>query len=514
MRPEGFLERLSDPHGGTRLSWQILAVLLALYTASFFSFYPTSAVNEDEAMYIRQARLLVEGRASLDKLDPLTGAEQVYLPATYPIGTAVIMSPFVSAVGWKGAWIASLLSLALGVALCARWLQDAGRSPLFALLLLGSPSALVLGRVGLSDVPSLALVALGLWLFWRGLDRAWPWWLASGFVAGVSLAFRATNPLPFVPFFAGTVLRRELKCWALVVGGLAGVSMRILSSYLIHGDALFERSAYHFAPETVLDRLPFYALALLVFIPGGLVAALAYKGRRRPEVVLSVALFVTLYLFQIYSSSTTGFAKRVLLAPRYLLPILPVIVFAMGESVPRLWRHLVAWWEARERAVPLARIAAVALSVWIAGIACAGVGVHWAFDRWTATQREIRDEIHRHTGDDSVVFTNLPATKKFIRFLDRKYLPVERRKSEPGDAGTLVERHGEFFVVFLDRSDSEWWRADARGNAAFIESLDPPPDLELDRQITPTDRLRIWRVSQVRASGGGSRVPAGDGSGR
>ena len=44
-----------------------------------------------------------------------------------------------------------------------------------ALLVVGFVPTLVMGRVAMSDVPSLALVVLGLWLFWRGIERGGRW---------------------------------------------------------------------------------------------------------------------------------------------------------------------------------------------------------------------------------------------------------------------------------------------------------------------------------------------------
>ena len=160
------------------------------------------------------------------------------------------------------------------------------------LLLLGFPPMLVMGRVAMSDVPSTAWVALGFLAFWRGLDakgRAGAlWWLGSGFVAGASMALRASNPVLFVPLFAGSVLRRELNAWALVVGGIAGLGVRLLSQAILFGNALYERDAYRFSPETVDERLWLYLLALLVFVPGGLVLSVLYRGRRRPEVIITM----------------------------------------------------------------------------------------------------------------------------------------------------------------------------------------------------------------------------------
>ena len=54
--------------------------------------------------------------------------------------------------------------------------------------------------------------------------------------------------------------------------------------------------------------------------------------------------------------------------------------------------------------------------------------------------------------------------------------------------------------MLLDRSDSAFWLDDARNNEAFVAKLPVTPRLELDEQLNPTDRLRIWRVGPGAAS--------------
>ncbi len=60
-----------------------------------------------------------------------------------------------------------------------------------------------------------------------------------------------------------------------------------------------------------------------------------------------------------------------------------------------------------------------------------------------------------------------------------------------------MERHDEIFLALLDRSDSDYWRRDIERNARFIGRFEPTPEPVLDQRFTPTDRLRIWRVTHV-----------------
>jgi hypothetical protein len=485
------IRHLAEP----RLAWRLVAAGCLVYAVSFLAFYPRVVTNEDESMYRRQAILAIQGMAEIFMIEPVSGEEVIYRPSRYPPGTALSMAPFVAVFGWQGMYVVPLLSLLLAVWVMARWLSDEGRSPLFALLLLGYPPALVMGRVGMSDVPSMAVVTVGLWLFWRGIDGGFRWWLASGFVAGASMAFRDSNPICFAPFFAGALLRRDRHWWALLAGGLAGLGVRLGSYGYFLGDPLYRRSFYVLALDSVPERLPLYLVATLVFVPGGLLLVLCYRGRRWPELVSVVAAFFAAYLIQRNYTFSTSVLKNLFNTPRYLLPLVPMMVFGMAESAPRLWAGLVGRADP-ERRRGLERWRPRAVAAWAGAVILAAACVHPASYLWSLTQGRIRDAIAEVIGDDDVLVTNLLATRKFIDDLDRIYYPVDSRKIDPEDANALVARYGEIYVVFLDRTDSDWWRRDAELNARFVEGLAPEPVLLVDEQASPTDRLRIWRVTR------------------
>ncbi len=494
--------------GDLRLAWWLVGGIVFLYVASFALFYPAVATNTDEAEYLRQTLLLLEGRSTVVNENPLTGDRVDHTPGTYSIGTPMAMAPFARAFGWRGAYVVPLNGLALAVLFTARWLQESGRSPLYALLVLGFPPSLAMGRVAMSDAPSMGAVALGLWLFWRGQEHGWISWLGAGFVAGASMALRFTNALVFLPLFAGTVLRRETRCWALVAGGLAGLGVRALAMQYFFGDPTFERATYYFEPDTLGERLPLFLLGLTVLIPGGLLIAFAYRGPRWPEIVATLAAFFALYALQRFSTEETSFLKRIVLGLRYFMPLVPVIAFAMAEPLQRAWEALATDRPAAVRR-RLEAAAATLLVAWIAGVGLASAAVHPLYAGWSARQAELRDAIHAHATLDLPLVTNLPATRKFLRDLDRRFLPIDIGRVSTREAETLLDRHGGFTVVILGRSDSEFWRGQLRRHEAFLEQLDVPIELVYDERVTATDRLRIWR-----APASSRRLPGGPEAGR
>jgi hypothetical protein len=228
---------------------------------------------------------------------------------------------------------------------------------------------------------------------------------------------------------------------------------------------------------------------------------------------VSIVLFVAFYLFQLFSTSPTSVPKRVVLTLRYMVPLLPLMALACAESAPRWWRK---WSESRATspAVLNARASGVLLAA-ILAIGTAGTLVNPLFHWWSSTQASIRDSIEEHVPLDAVLITNYPATRKFIHVLDRKFVHVSTTRYD-GTIQTrtireLAARWPEVFLVLLDKTDSEHWKGDAVRNAEIVASLEPGgmrPELLLDRNASPTDRLRIWRVQLAGSeSAGGSGSP-------
>jgi 4-amino-4-deoxy-L-arabinose transferase-like glycosyltransferase len=481
-----------------RLAWAFVLLALALYAAGYAAFYPRGATVDDEGQYLEQTMLWLEtGSFEVEKVDPLTGQPEPFVPGDYPVGMVALMAPFAAAFGERGAFLASCICLLLAVLVTARWLADERRSPLFALILLAFPAAAVGGRLAMSDTARTAAAALGLWLFFRGLDGGRRGhWLASGWIAGAALTLRESAVLPFIPLFAGTVLRRDRGWGWLLLGGLAGTALHLAANQAAFGDPLYVRGTqgYPLALSTMHERLPLYLLGLLVLVPGGLWFGLSYRGRRRPEVVATVLLFLAFYLGQPFGMKESAFAKRLVLGLRYFDPLLPLLALAMAESLPRQLSALLARVPAR---TSFERLAAAAILMWIVGSLAASLAVHPALGRWGAAQDAIRAKIGEHVPSDAVLVTNGTAIRKFVDDVARPYVTLRRDEVSDDAAAELRRRHGGYMVAFLDRSDSDYWRQDAARNEDFVNRRGLGLPL-VDVKVSATDRLRIWRVGEPR----------------
>jgi fluoride ion exporter CrcB/FEX len=478
-----------------RGAWIAVGLLVGLYVATFFVLYPEDVTVTDEAAYVRQAMMLLRFNEPVQFTHPFTYELIDLAPKIrFPLGTAVILAPFLWAGGLAAVFLVPLLSTLLATGLTARWIAEENRSPLFALLLLGFPPTLVMSRVAMSDAPSMALIAAGLFSFWRANGSDHRLGFLAGLIAGLTTFVREANVLVFVPLFAGSLLRRDANWVSILIGGLIGTSVRLVVNAVVWDDPFFHIPPLPFELASVIANLPFYALALLVFVPGGLLG-LAYRGPRRPEVVGTLALYIAFYTLYSYSGQGSGLLKRLVLGPRFFIPLLPLLAFAMAESIPRLWSGFRE--RLPERVAPA--LARVVVWGWLVGVAGAVVAVQWVHGDWGGKQAEIRRSIYENTPDGAVLIVNGGSVMKFIDYIYGTRLPLHRGHLDAREIAILRTRQPEFYLVLLDRTDSPLRRKEAHDNARFlfIVELDNPTELILDRKITPTDRLRIWRVPGV-----------------
>ncbi len=468
------------------------AVFLALllYVVSFVVFLPRVLSVADEACYVRQAQALAEGRTTVESRDPLTGERVRVLPSTYPAGTSMLQVPFVWWAGWRGAAAASVLSLVITVLVLVRWLEGEEKSPLFALLVLGFVPALVMGRIAMSDVPSMAVATLAFFLFFRSNGESFGDWFLAGVFAGGSLLFRETNALLFVPLFAGAIVRRDQNWVALIVGGVLGGMLRPLTAFLVTGDPFFVRPAHLplFYWENAIRNTALYLIALLVMVPGGLAAVLAYRGPRRVEIVATVLAYTAFYATYGYGAWESGWQKQMVLGPRFFLPLLPLLVVAIADVFPRV--------AARVSSPLLLRIANTITALWVVYVLVSVVLVHWVVDGWGRSQASIMRAFYDNTRPDAAVVVDPNSLSKYANEVYGNRTVLSWDDVPPDMIPRAFGIYGSVQVALLYRSDSDYWLQRGREGDTYIRQIASHCQLELvhDANHTATDRLRVWDI--------------------
>ena len=482
--------------GPFKTQQRFVYAILGLYAAGFVIWWPNALMVLDEARYVGQAVLFSQGRVAVEQMDSCARELEVSPVSTYPPGTSLLQAPFVAIGGWRAAPLLSLFSAILMVLFLMRWLREEGHSPLFALLALAYPPLAVMGRIGMSDVPSGFIVTLGWFLFWRGARGSRAAWLGSGFLAGASFTFRESNPLLFVPLFLGAVLRRERRVWQLVVGGAAGMSTRFIAAHYVFSEAFFTRTTGDFwqFPKQPIETALLYGFALLVMLPGGLIGLMTYRGERRPEVIVTGLLYAACYCFFYYSGSESGLAMRLILGPRFFIPLLPVLVWAMAESLPRLARPLESLLLARPRFVNVILILGVAVLI------VEMVIPHIVLYRWGTVQAHVRDVIYSKTSPGSLVVADLESIGKQMSYAygRRSFVPLDCATSE--HLARWSAGNEPVFYVFLTRNDAPYRDKQAELLAHAEQAYRENCDVELlhDEQVSGLEHLRIGKVTNCR----------------
>ncbi len=482
---------------------RIVWAVLLLYVAGFLGFYPRGLTNFDEVSYVRQAVSFAAGSATVDVVDPFTGRHHREHPSDYPAGTSALMVPFVWLAGWRGAFLLGLLAMIASVLITARWIADAGYSPIYSLAVLGYVPAMVMARTGMSDVPSACLVAAGMWLFWDD-NQATPWRrLGAGFLAGASMCLREPNPLLFAIFFAGALFRRERHILALIAGGLAGVACRPLSAWLVYGNPFFVKDYYYgFSGLYAQVNLVMYLTALLVLVPGGLIFALFYRGKRWPELIGTVVAYVGLFIDYNYNGAASGGLKQWMLSLRFLIPLMPIVAFAMAHTCTR-WYLAIANSLALERRLILQRAAQGAAALWLTGIILVGLAVNWRSQAWSKMHQELVQSLYANTGPSQPIMADLPATVKFLNELNGPRLVVDLDLSNQSNdvrraqLRRLLDRNHSVQIVLFGRDDSDYWLSKSNADLDFIAAISQQlhATLKLQQHFAGLGVLRIWNVS-------------------
>lgn len=469
--------------GANRLSsswnWQFVALfgLIGLYALGLALFSPPVALNSDEAQYVRQAVAYAQGQTRVPERDVLTGKVREELPSTYPTGTSLLQTPFVFVGGWAAACWASFTALAVLTFVTALWLRRRGLPVSYAALVPLFVPASVLGRTGMGDLPSAAIVVTCLFFLERSAKTADA--TVGGFLGGASLAFRDSNPVFVGPWLIGCLLRREGRGIALVCATSAGVAVRFILAWVLQGDALLLRPAYPFMLGGAGERALLYAAALTFFVPGGLAALALYKGPRKPELTVTVLFVWVFFSLYSYSGQHSGLIASLILGPRYVVPLVPLLALAIASVISGQVAS-----ERLRRGLELSVLVAAGI------VTCV---VHPLLHHLAEQQARLVRTLYATTTPDALLVTEPGATAKYLNGL---YGPrsIADKQSVPPEKLAWYLRKSRVQLVFIDRSESEYWRQMADLNQRYIELASRVCKLTSRADLESGVRLRVFDV--------------------
>jgi hypothetical protein len=262
------------------------------------------------------------------------------------------------------------------------------------------------------------------------------------------------------------------------------VAAKLLVTWAFFGDPLFTRPRHAFTLAALVAQAPLYLLALLVLAPGGLVLGLWWRGERRAEVLTTVLLSLLLFSAYDYSAEESGGLRRLVLGPRYFLPLLPLLSLAAAERLgPRLGVGPLRAWP---------------LGCGVLVLAAAGL-VHPVLSAREGGQAAQAAQVCQSTAPGAALVGNTVLVGKVVGDLACPRALLERARFPAARLVELGRRFPEVDLVLLDRAATAYDLEETGRNERFLAEAARRCSLTplLDRRGAAIggDRLRVLRAT-------------------
>lgn len=347
----------------------------------------------DELSYYFQAKNWLEGNKSNTIIDAISGTTYSLIEGHYPPGNSFINAGLLS-ISPKLLNFVGLLYLIGSILLLHRCLRKKDL-PLISLSILYLYLPLIfISRTTMSEMPSLLLVAFGMYLFYQNKSKSYLW---LAFITGLCIAFRETNLLLLAPlaFFISK------NYFYSLIAFLCGVSFRLIGYYHLKSDALFVKEGYPFGMEYIPDTLIIYSIILLILLP---LSPFWFKKVPREELKpFSIALlsFLALHLLYGYVAHVySGYTNGLLLNGRFWIPSLPIFVMAMGYLLKEIEWINNKWIQ----------------SVIIMLVAIIQFSVHYKSNSQQSLYIQFSDAIHKYS-EDHLTFIDMNNRTPIYRYI-------------------------------------------------------------------------------------------------
>jgi len=270
-----------------------------------------------------------------------------------------------------------------------------------------------------------------------------------------------------------------------VAGAAIGVAGRLLAAQWLFGSPFGVSYSEGWSVAAAVDAVPLYAFALLVLVPGGLIAVAVYRGQRRGELIAAVALFLAVYVFANYSGQSSEPLVRLGSAGRYLIPLVPLITIAWADAVSR-----------RVSSDRLGAIVPVACGAMI----IAAFAVHVTIDRWSARDAAIVQDIYASTADGGALVADV-GNHRYVSPVYGRRVRISMSATPVNELPAIKEQYVSAHIVVVDRFDTALMAASFPYAETYLAEAHRRCQLDpvLDRSYGLTRRLRIWAVRSCAA---------------
>lgn len=492
-----------------------LAAAAAAFLALAAWFWPPMYLVSDEAGNFSLAYVLGEGTVFADVAGrPLPEAIAVdggHSASRYPPGLAALLVPL-TWLGPRALFALPLVAHLAGFAILAWLLRRAGVSPLWALLWLFYPTAVLHSRMLMSNLPEAVILLGAFALVVRGGRWAA---LAAGLLLGLGLVVRPTLAVGAAALAVGALWRgrREILAAPSLLGGLAGSeagwlllgALPGLAALLAYNGHVFGSpfdfgyrrtdAPGRFSAGAAGRLLPRYLIFLLAAWPLMLPAPAFYRGKWRLETALVPAAYLLLYGTYDWPEDGASLPETLLRQSRFVLAAVPFLLLA--------YAGVLSGWLNR---LPGLERAALALFL-VAGLCGAG----YLGRRHLRAQEQAaaaRDALYTRTDEGALVVANVQVAK----LLHDAWGRGQRRMLDYSD----FDRHPEVLTAEVRAGRPAFLATLRRPGRQDLAGWDSSVRQRLEKEFTLAGEERpaggwtlgVWRLQAL--SGGDGLGPRHD----
>jgi hypothetical protein len=332
----------------------LFIVGVALWVVVIAETWPSALSFGDEVGYLGRAKLLLDGH-----LGYVPDSLGVWLPTPngfvgkYPLLQSLLLAPFLILTP-RGGFALAVLAAVILAATARSVLKSWNKSPLWALLLLGHPTIVILARTDMADLPQAAAVVAGWWALRRGRAFATVAWLT------VLVAIKPTGAVLALGVVAGeaassarAVLARDPATWRRLAwgatGGIAGLALLLGLNHAATGKLWFsyDHSGLGTPPFwfTYLPyRVPAHLRTLLLDPPLLVAGAWSYWRRRELGPLLLAGGYLALMCFYYFVDTGLSALESLVLSARLILPTVAFLLIGYGAWLDDLLLRARARW--------------------------------------------------------------------------------------------------------------------------------------------------------------------------
>jgi len=434
----------------------LLGGLMVFFIGVYAALYPRTFSIIDEQAYLSFAFVLAKGTvyadvAGVDATRSIRIGEHV--APRFGLGASFLFAPVVKR-NWQASFAIVLGVHLVGVLACAGALRKVELPVWYAALYLFHPVAALYSRTATSDVPTMTLTMLGLWLYLGPRSRPF----LAGLCWGLMPHFRFAQAVAVAALGASALLRDliqshrtgriELRRSLLLGAGLCpGVLSWLALNTIIYGGPLDTPIAWPLSTEYLAANLPRYLLSQNLIYPFALLVAFLYPSRVRLEcVLLSVSL---LGLYGCFRHLYHGFGlASILIGDRFFLPLFPLIVIPYAGALDWLLSRSGRW----ACFLKLAGLGALASMYLVISV---------QHDTRLDQQAEVQRLLYGSTSAGSVILLNENAREYFFAGIgDRRQMPSSvflpgQEGYDPETRRLIRDAIPDVYVFTAVRSDRE-----------------------------------------------------------